>query len=281
MYRRILITGSDGLLGSNLKKILVDTDEVVGISLENGYDITNYDSMTTIEGHFDIVIHCAAAFFNDSLESIFKNEYVNAIGTYNVCKFALERKCTHFIYISSISAIEHEMNEYYNSYGVSKKHGEDMVQLCCKNRIMNNTILRFSQIYDSDGIAKKHQKLLYTLIEKVKNGEEIIIYGEKNPLRNFIHIDDVKNIIRLTIDTSAYGSFNCVYPHSYSIEDIIHQIASLIDVYPKIKKDVSKDDIKTMYIPDENSFFDIINYYPQINLKDGINRIINKHYEKV
>ncbi|MBE3128674.1 MAG: NAD(P)-dependent oxidoreductase, partial [Actinobacteria bacterium] len=213
---KILLTGSSGFVGSYLTTHFNSIDlSIFGLSINGGYDISNYESISRIEGEYDLFIHCASAFNGDDIDSCIQNEMINSIGALNICKLALKIKCRFFIYFSSISVIENPANEYYNSYGISKKHAEDNIIFFCKKNNIKCLILRFSQIYDSEGKAKHHQPFLYNIIEKVKNDEEILIYGSKNPVRNFIHIDDVCEIVTQSFNKKLEGSYHCIHPNSY------------------------------------------------------------------
>ena len=203
------------------------------------------------------------------------DEMVNSIGSLNLCKLASKKRCNQFIYISSISSLDNDENEYFNSYGISKKHAEENIRFFCNSNNIEYTILRFSQIYDSKGMAKKHQGMLYRLIEKTQRGEAIEIYGTKDPRRNYIYIDDVVEIIKRCIDQSVEGEFNCVSTESYKISEAIELIAKVTKNEAKMKFISDKEELKSIYIPEDSMLYNIINYSPQISFADGVKKIIN------
>jgi len=281
MKNRILITGDSGLIGGELAKSLASKYDIVGISRSAGFDITLGDSITTLKGNFDTIIHCAASFLDDTIDSMLKNELVNSIGTLNVCKLAAERHCTHFIYTSSIFALNDYKNDLNNSYGISKRHGEDNVRLFCGHNKITHTILRFSQIYDDNKKAAKHQKMLYRLIDLITGNQEIVIYGGNNPLRNYIHIDDVVEVIKRVVARNLEGEYCCVHPKSETILGLIKTIGHIMKTEPIVRLDLSKENIKDIFLPDDLSLYKIINYYPAVDLHEGIKRIVSTCYEKV
>jgi nucleoside-diphosphate-sugar epimerase len=281
MKNRILITGDSGLVGGKLAKSLASKYDIVGISKRAGYDITLGDSMTALEGSFDIIIHCAASFLDDTIDSMLQNELVNSIGTLNICKLAAERHCRHFIYISSISSLNDYKSDLNNSYGISKRHGEDNVRLFCKHNRIKYTILRFSQIYDDEKKAIKHQQMLYRLIDLIAEDQEVVIYGVNNPLRNYIHIDDVVEVIKRVVALNLEGEYYCVHPKSERILRIIRTIGHVMKKEPIVRLDLGKENIKDIFLPEKLSLYKMIDYYPAVDLNEGIKRIVTACYEKV
>ena len=93
MKNRILITGDSGHIGGELAKSLASKYDIVGISRNSGFDITLVDSIATLKGSLNIIIHCAASFLDDTIDSMLQNEMVNSIGTLNICKLAAEKHC--------------------------------------------------------------------------------------------------------------------------------------------------------------------------------------------
>jgi len=237
--------------------------------------------MTALEGSFDIIIHCAASFLDDTIDSMLQNELVNSISTLNICKLAVEKHCKHFIYISSIFALNDYKSDLNNSYGISKRHGEDNARLFCEHNKIKHTILRFSQIYDDDKKAVKHQKMLYRLIDLIAEDQEVVIYGVNNPLRNYIHIDDVVEVIKRVVALNLEGEYYCVHPKSERILRIIRTIGHVMKKEPIVRLDLGKENIKDIFLPEKLSFYKMIDYYPAVDLNEGIKRIVTACYEKV
>lgn len=274
MNKRILITGSTGLLGGTLFKAFPGAS-VTGVSRSGGHDITKYETLETI-GEFDILIHCAASFGDDGPDSILINELVNSTGTLNLCKLALERGCRHVIYISTISAHIHKSNEYFNSYAMSKLHGEENATYFCSRNGMKRAILRFSQIYGADRAAEKHQKALYRYIDSVMTGEEIILNGARNPKRNYMYIGDAAEIVRRAAAAGLEGEYDCAHPQSHTVKEVIKLISAAAGKKAKIVTLKDEPPIKSIFIPDDTRIYDEIKYPPAVGLEAGIRKIIER-----
>src|SRR4029077_13208364 len=122
-------------------------------------------------------------------------EDVNVLGTLKLCQACTRAKVKHLISISSTSAYLMPASPYYSIYSLSKKQSDEVAQLFCSSFGLPCAILRPSQIYGSEDTFRKHQPFLYTAIDRAERGEEITIYGDHDALRNYIHVDDVCQII--------------------------------------------------------------------------------------
>jgi len=267
----ILITGNNGFIGSYIRDDLKERYTCVGISRSENIDITSYLDMQKLDIEPDIIIHAAAVLSND-VEEAFQ---VNVIGTLNICKYAKEKNVRHLILISSLSIYERAENEYFNVYGRTKKQSEEIANAYCIENNIKLTILRLSQVYDDKGLAKQSQGMLYYFIDTIKNSQKISIFGNKNPLRNYIHIDYLTQVIHDVVKKGKGGTYNVREDKSHTITEIAYIIFDLLKITPNIIVLRDKLDIGSVFIPEENRY--ISNIEP-ISLRNGIQRILN--YEK-
>ena len=133
---KIAITGSDGMLGSDLCDVFYDED-VVNFTLRD-FDITDLDAAVTAikDVSPDYVIHAAAYTDVDASEKSPDTAcLVNGIGTRNVT-MACENADCPVIYISTDYIFDGAKGKPYsewdlpnpiNSYGRSKLMGEEFV----------------------------------------------------------------------------------------------------------------------------------------------------------
>lgn len=267
----ILIAGGNGFLGSRTLEELQKENNCKSISRKNNVDIEDYESFSNIDFEPEIIIHSAAS-LNDDIEEGFLS---NTLGTFNICKYSKEKNVKHLILISSISIFNNIENRYFNNYGFSKKQAEDIAIRYCQENNIKLTILRCSQIYDERQNARKSQGMLYYFIDTIKEKNEINIFGKKNPIRNYIFVQDVINILKDSIENKIFGIYNIINPKSHTIIEIAYSIFDILNIKPTIHYLEEKDDILSIYVPSD-SFYP--NYKNYLDLKLGIKKII--HYEK-
>ena len=266
--RNILVTGGSGFLGSRILEELQKENNCKNISREQNINIKDYESLNSINFDPEIIIHSAASLKDDIEEGFLSN----TLGTFNICKYSKEKNTKHIILISSIFIFNNIENEYFNNYGFSKKQSEDIAIRYCKEYNIKLTILRCSQIYDERQNAKKSQGMLYYFIDTIKAKKEISIFGRKNPLRNYIFVEDVVNIIKDSISSKTYGVYNIINPKSHTVTEIAYSIFDIFKINPKINYLDKKDDILSVYIPSDNLYPNYKNY---LDLKSGIKKIIS------
>ncbi|QIB27591.1 SDR family oxidoreductase [Caloranaerobacter azorensis] len=134
---KILITGADGMLGSDLQKVLKKNHELI-LGTIDIFDITDIDATINFIkiNKPDLVIHAAAYTDVDGCESNIDQAYrVNALGTRNIavgCNYT----DTAMVYISTDYVFDGQKGNGYiefdatnplSVYGKSKL--EDMIRL--------------------------------------------------------------------------------------------------------------------------------------------------------
>jgi len=268
--KNILISGNKGFIGSHIQRKLQEHYHIIGLNREEGVDITQHHTLESLE--FDTPARCVihtAAVASESYEEAFA---VNVTGTLNICRFAKERGIGHVILLSTIFAIEHEENGYFNSYGQTKKMADELALAYCKAHNIDLTILRLAQVYDDAGMARNGQAMLYYFVDTIREKDQVTIFGRRNPLRNYIHIDYLCDIISEVIASKTTGIWNVVEERDHTIGEIAYILFDLYGKKPHIFFDKEKPDIPTVYIPREKCY--ISDNIETIPLKEGLKRII-------
>jgi nucleoside-diphosphate-sugar epimerase len=265
----ILITGNGGFIGSYIEKTLSNRYNAIGLSRADGYDIKDLNSLKKIESKIDIIIH-AAAIASDDYETSFQT---NVVGTLNLCKYAKENGIKRFILISTIFALEENDNGYFNSYGKTKKTSEEVAAAFCKENNINLTILRLAQVYDDARLAQSGQAMLYYFIDTIQAQGEITLFGNTNPLRNYIHIDYLCDVVTEVIQKNQIGTWNVIEEKSHTITEIAYILFDILQKQPRISRLSEKPNIPSVHIPYDNLYHS--DTLSSLSLTDGIKRILN------
>jgi len=281
---RILITGNTSALSKRLFNYFSLDHEVLLTGRDGNADIyldlLEIDNIPTeLPETIDIIIHCIASFKSNSIIDAMENELINSVGTFKIMHIAHETKCKHIINISTLSVYDHEDNDYFGSYGLSKRHGQENLKYFCEKHNIQFTTLLLSQIYDEKLEFIKHQGMFYRMIENAKRGKNIEIYGSKDPFRNFLHVLDLIKIIELIIQYQITGEYNCVSPNSYRLSEVAEIAFKVFNMGGSVVFLRNKDDIGNLYIPSDSTLYELIKFKPEIDLQQGI-QMLQKEYEE-
>lgn len=223
-----------------------------------------------VEGTPDCIINFIAYFGDDPLQA----EVVNTASLIAAKRIAQATGCRHIVDISSIFASRHPDNQYFGVYGLSKAHGSELLQLLCAESGIGCTTLKFSQLYDAQGAQAKHQPMFYRLVRLARAGEDIVLYGTKDPLRNYLYIQDAVDIVRHVVDRAILGEYFCLHPQSVLQSSVARIAMELAGSTSAINFDADKEDLKTVYLPQDMSLYERIGYAPATPLREGIMRVL-------
>jgi len=238
----ILITGSNGFVGSRLMYYLEDKGHHVwGIDNSEDCNVENHPKteigdIRKIEDlrkfnnvEFDLVIHCAADKhdFGISSESYFSN---NEYGTQIVADYAIERGINKIIYYSTVSAYGHqdhpcdETAEYLSNtvYGDSKFAGEKVLwkwQEADEQRAL--ITLRPSVIYGLHNFAN-----MYNLINQMHKLPWFMVGGGSH-IKSMVALENMVDMTYFMLDKFKSGvqNFNCIDKPYLTVKQLMQTIA--------------------------------------------------------
>jgi len=234
--RRVLVTGINGMLGSNILKFL-NYESIV--NLPRSFDIRDTKSIDTLltQEKPEIIIHTAAYTDVEGCEvNIDKAYSVNVTGTQNLVNYCIDKNIL-FIYISSTGLYGEEKDVAYTEFDSalpttihhkSKLEGEKVVQ----NQLSKYLILRTGWLYGGD---QEHSKnFVYRRYLEAQDKE--VIYSDSSQIGNPTYIVDFVEQMNLLIDKKQYGIFNCVNEATnISRYDYVKKIIALFEVNCKVK----------------------------------------------
>ncbi len=235
---KVFITGSNGMLGSSLLKLL--PYEIVGFTSQE-LDITDYQKCTTIleKEKPSIIIHTAAYTNVEECETNKNKAYkVNTIGTQNIVNYCIGKNIL-FIYLSStgLYGSEREKEPYTEFDKVnpttihhkSKYEAEKIIQ----NHLNKYLIIRTGWLFGGD-ITHDKNFVYKRYLEASQNNE---IYSNDLQIGNPTYILDLVSQIQVLIENDQYGIFNCVNQASYvSRYDYVNKIIELLNLDNSVKK---------------------------------------------
>jgi nucleoside-diphosphate-sugar epimerase len=220
----------------------------------------------------DAVIHLAAHFGGQDFDAMLAAEEVNVIGALKLAHACTRAEVGQLVLISSIFAGLDEDSLFYNSYALSKRHAEELTQLYCRSASLPLAVLRPSQMYGEGESFRRHQPFLYALLDRAQRGEDIVLYGRNDALRNFIHVLDVAEIIARVVRQRIEGRFDCASLSNTRFSEIALSAVTAFNSASDIRFDATKPDIPDNAFEADESLYRLIDYSPQISLLQGLTR---------
>lgn len=289
---KVLITGVNGFIGSNIYNGLKDNHEILGISQSkksnkcDNYiccDLTDKENLEkVIKEHrdIDVIVHCAALAHNKG-NDLSKERFMKV--NYEVTKYLVDisneyLKLKHFIFLSTISVYGERMDKdvYIESdecypkspYAVAKKKSEEYIEANCRSPYY---ILRLAPVYSDEfrlNIQRRTEMKGFNYI--VGNGKSKLSLCNINNI-----VVTIYNIIDKNVEKNEI----------YNISDEeIYSFASIIEVnnVSKMKLRVPKIGIQLLHrinkITINNQFIDensiklvSDNIYPSKKISKNIN----------
>lgn len=190
----------------------------------------------------DALINLSAQVNDETDEAILDLISVNVMGALYLAEICHQYQIPLYINMSSISATYTPDDAYYGIYAQSKKSAEEFLEFYCQRTEVGLCVLRPAAIYGEDTFAT-HQRLLYGIIEKVKNNDTITIYGKCDAHRNYIHIDTLSDVVAGVIREHVTGVYNVVCRNNQTLTEIVDDLNRFFDRSSKVKFLVEKPDI--------------------------------------
>ncbi|MDU4802765.1 MAG: dTDP-4-dehydrorhamnose reductase [Clostridium butyricum] len=236
---KILITGSKGQLGNELKDIInkgyseigkvsecIKNSQVFDFDVDK-LDITDLKSVKNVLNTIkpDVVINCAAATNVDGCESdedfAFK---VNSLGPRNlamVCEemgARLVQVSTDYVFsgVGEKPLTEYDLTAPYSVYGKTKLLGENYVREFCSKYY----IVRTAWLYGYVG-----HNFVYTMRRLGKEKDSINVVNDQ--IGNPTHANDLAYHILKLIETDEYGVYHCTGKGECSWYDFAKMIIEL------------------------------------------------------
>ena len=310
MSGRVVITGAAGFIGSHLTDALLGRGySVVGIdNLLTGdlaniahltgqdftfikQDVTNY---INLDGPVDFVLHWASpASPIDYLNFPIPTLKVGALGTHNALGLALAKKAT-FVLASTSEVygdpLEHPQSEGYwgnvnpigprGVYDEAKRFAEAMTTAYHRYHGLDSKIVRIFNTYGPRMRLNDGRAVPNFIRQAIKN-EDVTVYGQGNQTRSFCFISDlVDGIIRL-MQAETNEPVNIGNPAEMSIAQIAREIIEAVGSSSQIVHEPLPVDDPQVRQPDITRARTLLQWEPQVALKDGLASTIEYFREKI
>lgn len=293
---KILVTGSNGMLGKDIVQILKIKDkyDVYGINrnhdnnLSEGKsivcDITNLKELRKIVEEIkpNIIIHCAAIVDVDACEE--KKDYADKLNIESTRQL-VTYKCesTKFVYISTDSVFDGEHGGYneeslknpINYYAKTKSIAEEIVQ-----SVNPNSIIIRTNIY---GFHKQEGKSLveWALDELLGKRE---IFGFNDVYFNPVYTKQLARVIIDLLKINYSGIIHVASDKELSKYDFLRRLAYKFDLGPELVNSISFNEVYFKAKRPKNTSLEAYKikklYSEVLNIDDGLNELWKDYLER-
>ncbi len=295
---KILVTGGSGQVGSYLGERLSGNNEITIIdNFSNNLnniklpskikiikgDIRNQRMVNDLVSKMDTIIHAAAqTSVKRSIEDPIYDADNNINGTLNLLEAARKSDTEHFIYISSAAVYgkpinlpideEHPTNPL-SPYGLSKLTGERYAMLYCSLYGLPVVCVRPFNIFSPrQNPNSPYSGVITKFIERIRNNQNPVIFGDGNQTRDFVYIEDVVDAIsKAIVNKKAIGEiFNIGTGKPTRIKELANIIINISNknLEPEFAP-ASIGDIRESYA-DITKARKILGYKPKYLLEQGL-----------
>ena len=260
-YKKALVTGGAGFIGSHLVEELV-LSGVETISIDNYFagkhenlshlksypnfreeecDILDFDLLDRLFEGVEVVFHQAASKKTICLNNPRLDLEINAKGTFNLLELSLKHGVKKFVHASTGSVYgealyfpqdeNHPLNPT-SYYGISKLAGEKYVKVFNHLYDLDITILRYFHVYGPRQESSDVGGVVSIFTRKLMEGNPITIFGDGNQQRSFTYVKDVvrANILS-SMNPGAKGQiYNCASGIKVTIRELVDMVASLMNI---------------------------------------------------
>lgn len=297
---RILITGADGFLGTNLCNHLSPNNLIIAVSRkfknininENTFcfkfNMEDYDNLESVFNSFkpDVVIHCAWMGGNASkdINEIWQSE--NILYSNKILTLCEKHKTKHFIGLGS-SAEFGDYSEIFNEesnciplsmYGISKYSFKLISENFCKINDIKHTWIRPVYTYGPYDVETRiiPKSILYFL-----NNKDLLL-NKCSPIIDYLYVEDFCKALEDIIFYELEGSYIISSNQRVQVKNVIEKIYDIIKPDCKLIFDESiVDTSPQMICGNSYKITNLTKWKPLISLDEGLEKTISYFKQRV
>jgi dTDP-glucose 4,6-dehydratase len=304
--KRALVTGAAGFVGSHLVDRLISegyrvtgldnliTGKIDNLNLANKSEDFSFEkcdvsvALPSFNEKFDLIFHAASPasppkYFKYPIETMM----VNSVGTKH-CLDLATADGARLIYFSTSEIygdpLEHPQNEKYwgnvnpigprSIYDEAKRFGEALVAQYVRDNKVNAGIVRIFNTY-GPRLDLFDGRVVSTFIRQARNHEALTMNGDGRQTRSFCYVTDLVEGIFLMAKSSQIGPVNLGNPNEMTLNELVLEINNLFDYELKVENKPALVDDPVRRKPDISLANDQLNWKPVVELKEGLQLLIN------
>lgn len=309
--KHYLITGGAGFIGSNLIRVLFETQPDIIITCIDNFDpfydekikrhnihafagnknfkliqvdissTSSKDLKNLIPDAVDVVVHLAAkAGVRPSILDPIGYQRTNILGLQHLLDFAKEQSVPQFVFASSSSV--YGINENFpwketepllpiSPYAMTKLSGEMLGHVYYKLYGIRFIPLRFFTVY---GPGQRPDLAIHKFTKSIVNNIPIPMYGDGSSSRDYTYVDDVVDGITAAMqyNKTDYEIINIGNHYTVTLRELIQELENILNRKAIINElPEQPGDLPKTYA-DISKAGELLDYYPQTTLRQGLEK---------
>ncbi len=212
----------------------------------------------------------------------FRLQYdLNVLSVYHLLQAAAQAKIKKVIHMSSSAVYgsadkksfrENDLLLPNTTYGLSKKSGEDIVEYFHRVYDLPYVMLRPTNIY-GNGMS---QGVIFGMIESLRSSGTIVVYGDGEQVRDFVHVTDVTQLIMeaLSGTDTQNGIYNVSGEEAVTLNELAHTLQRIAGRDIMIRNTDVTDDSLRVLRSDSSKARRIFRWQPQVTLEKGLRELV-------
>ncbi|KAL7091983.1 hypothetical protein ACP275_12G137700 [Erythranthe tilingii] len=307
--KRIVVTGGAGFVGSHLvDKLIARGDDVIVIDnfftgrKENvvhlfgnpRFELIRHDVVEPILLEVDQIYHlaCPASPIHYKYNPV-KTIKTNVMGTLNMLGLA-KRIGARFLLTSTSEVygdpLEHPQKETYwghvNPIGVRSCYDEGKrtaETLTMDYHRGDGVEVRIARIFNTYGprMCLDDGRVVSNFVAQAIRGQPMTIYGDGKQTRSFQYVSDLVDGLVALMEGEHVGPFNLGNPGEFTMLQLAEIVKETIDPSATIEFKPNTADDPHKRKPDITKAKELLNWEPNISLKEGLPRMVNDFRNRI
>jgi GDP-L-fucose synthase len=290
---KILITGSTGMLGSSVLRLLKDEGYTnllhpsrIELDLRETHSVNSYFELNRPEYVFLIAAKVGGIYANMTYRAdfIFDNLMMQ-LNVINACK---EFNIKKILFVSSgciypknannpisesdmLTGLLEPSNEHYS---IAKIAGIKTCEAFQMQYGLDYAVVIPNNIYGpGDNYHPENSHVMASLIKKFHQAKsensDVEIWGSGNQMREFVYVDDVASSCILLMKSDHNGLYNCSSEVEISIKDLANTLSNLLGFTGKIIYNTNKPEghFRKGFSCEK---LKKIGWVPKVNMEEGV-----------
>ena len=313
--RNIAVVGASGYIGSQIVRALAALDARIlcvsrsKIQFETPYEwitgsVSDYQIWHQVIDRADVILHLAG---NTSLYDAERDPYTSLKDTtlpitHLINAARVLGKTPKVIYASTATVYglmeefpvpETAATDPITSYDLYKYFAEMTLMLATRNKELNATILRLSNVYgpSQHSCRSPDRGVLNKVAAMALESKEIFLYGNGEYIRDYVYIDDVVRafLSAAVVSDSIGGVFNIGSGVGTSVKQVFESVAQIARQISGHKVGIVQvpwpENIlqieKRNYVADTSRFRAATSWMPEIDMQSGLRLLLESHQHKI